>query len=114
MYDCHLVVIGSGPAGEKAATQAAYFGKRVAVIEREPHLGGACINTGTLPSKTPRETALYLPFVSTGASPIAATPSASLHLEIAGLTTSACCLALAGYRLSRAERARCRSGGCRR
>ena len=60
MYDYELVVIGSGPAGEKAATQAAYFGKRVAVIERESHLGGACINTGTLPSKTLRETALYL------------------------------------------------------
>jgi NAD(P) transhydrogenase len=60
MYDFDLVVIGSGPAGEKAATQAAYFEKRVAVIEREPHLGGACIHTGTLPSKTLRETALYL------------------------------------------------------
>jgi NAD(P) transhydrogenase len=60
MYDYDLVVIGSGPAGEKGATQAAYFGKKVAVIEREPHLGGACIHTGTLPSKTLRETALYL------------------------------------------------------
>ncbi|MEO6950874.1 MAG: Si-specific NAD(P)(+) transhydrogenase [Polyangia bacterium] len=60
MYDYDLVVIGSGPAGEKAATQAAYFGKRVAVVERDSHLGGACINTGTLPSKTLRETALYL------------------------------------------------------
>jgi NAD(P) transhydrogenase len=57
-YD--LVVIGSGPAGEKGAAQAAYFGKRVALIEREPHLGGAAANTGTLPSKTLRETALYL------------------------------------------------------
>jgi NAD(P) transhydrogenase len=57
-YD--LVVIGSGPAGEKGAAQAAYFGKKVAVIEREPVLGGACTNTGTLPSKTLRETALYL------------------------------------------------------
>ena len=60
MYEYDLVVIGSGPAGEKAATQAAYFGKRVAVLERGSHLGGACINTGTLPSKTLRETALYL------------------------------------------------------
>ncbi len=60
MYDYDLVVIGSGPAGEKAATQAAYFDKRVAVIEREPNLGGASIHTGTLPSKTLRETALYL------------------------------------------------------
>ncbi|HEX9819536.1 MAG TPA: Si-specific NAD(P)(+) transhydrogenase, partial [Methylomirabilota bacterium] len=56
-YD--LVVIGSGPAGEKGAAQAAYFGKRVAVVEREPYPGGAGINTGTVPSKTLRETALY-------------------------------------------------------
>ncbi|MEX2044789.1 MAG: FAD-dependent oxidoreductase, partial [Opitutus sp.] len=57
-YD--LVVIGSGPAGEKGAAQAAYFGRKVALIEREPVLGGAAANTGTLPSKTLRETALYL------------------------------------------------------
>jgi len=57
-YD--LVVIGSGPAGEKGAAQAAYFGKRVALIEKEPVLGGAAANTGTLPSKTLRETALVL------------------------------------------------------
>jgi NAD(P) transhydrogenase len=57
-YD--LVVIGSGPAGEKGAVQAAYFGKRVILIEKEPVLGGACANTGTLPSKTLRESALYL------------------------------------------------------
>ena len=56
-YD--LVVIGAGPAGEKGAAQAAYFGKRVALIERAPHPGGAGINTGTVPSKTLRETALY-------------------------------------------------------
>lgn len=56
-YD--LVVIGSGPAGEKGAAQAAYFGKQVAVVERAPHLGGSGINTGTVPSKTLRETALY-------------------------------------------------------
>jgi NAD(P) transhydrogenase len=56
-YD--LVVIGSGPAGEKGAAQAAYFGKRVALVERAPYLGGAGINTGTVPSKTLRETALY-------------------------------------------------------
>jgi NAD(P) transhydrogenase len=54
-----LIVIGSGPAGEKGAAQAAYFGKRVAVIERESVVGGACINTGTVPSKTLRESALY-------------------------------------------------------
>ncbi|HVB36504.1 MAG TPA: Si-specific NAD(P)(+) transhydrogenase [Candidatus Acidoferrales bacterium] len=54
-----LLVIGSGPAGEKGAAQAAYFGKRVALIEREAVVGGACINTGTVPSKTLRESALY-------------------------------------------------------
>src|ERR1700730_8975939 len=58
MYD--LIVIGSGPAGEKGAAQAAYFGKRVALIEREAVLGGACVNTGTIPSKTLRESALHL------------------------------------------------------
>jgi NAD(P) transhydrogenase len=57
-YD--LIVIGSGPAGEKGAAQAAYFGKRVALIESESVLGGAAANTGTLPSKTLRETALVL------------------------------------------------------
>jgi NAD(P) transhydrogenase len=57
-YD--LIVIGSGPAGEKGAAQAAYFGKRVALVEKEPHLGGAAVNTGTISSKTLRETALYL------------------------------------------------------
>jgi NAD(P) transhydrogenase len=58
-YDYDLVVIGSGPAGEKGAAQAAYFGKRVALVERSDHVGGAGINTGTVPSKTLRETALY-------------------------------------------------------
>ena len=55
-----LVVIGGGPAGEKGAAQAAYFGKRVAVIEKAPEPGGAAVHTGTLPSKTLRETAIYL------------------------------------------------------
>src|SRR5580704_15865237 len=55
-----LIVIGSGPAGEKGACKAAYFGKKVALIEKEPVLGGAAANTGTLPSKTLRETALVL------------------------------------------------------
>src|SRR5215472_3660593 len=57
-YD--LVVIGSGPAGEKGAAQAGYFHKKVAVVERQPNLGGAGANTGTLPSKTLRETSLFL------------------------------------------------------
>ncbi len=59
-YDFDLVVLGGGPAGEKGAAQAAYFGKRVAVVERAPEPGGACVHTGTLPSKTLREAALVL------------------------------------------------------
>ncbi|WPB78590.1 Si-specific NAD(P)(+) transhydrogenase [Archangium violaceum] len=60
MADFDLVVIGSGPAGEKGAVHAALNGKRVAVVEREPVPGGTAANTGTLPSKTLRETSLYL------------------------------------------------------
>jgi NAD(P) transhydrogenase len=60
MPDYDLIVLGSGPAGEKGAAQAAYFGKKVALVEREPVLGGACVNTGTVPSKTLRESALHL------------------------------------------------------
>jgi NAD(P) transhydrogenase len=58
--DYDLVVIGSGPAGEKGAVQAAYFGKKVLVIERASAPGGAAVHTGTLPSKTLREAAIYL------------------------------------------------------
>jgi NAD(P) transhydrogenase len=54
-----LIVIGAGPGGEKGAAQAAYFGKNVCIIERAPKPGGAAVNTGTIPSKTLRETALY-------------------------------------------------------
>lgn len=57
-YD--LIVIGAGPGGEKAATEASYFGHKVALIEKEKVIGGAMINTGTLPSKTLRETSLFL------------------------------------------------------
>jgi NAD(P) transhydrogenase len=57
-YD--LVVIGGGPAGSSAALAASIFGKRVAVIEREKKVGGAGINTGTIPSKTLRENALVI------------------------------------------------------
>ncbi len=59
MESFDLIVIGSGPAGEKGAAQAAYFGKRAALVERRAELGGAGINTGTVPSKTLRESALY-------------------------------------------------------
>jgi NAD(P) transhydrogenase len=55
-----LVVIGSGPAGQKAAIQAAKLGRNVALVERHVSLGGACVNTGTIPSKTIREAVIYL------------------------------------------------------
>ena len=58
IYD--LIVIGTGPAGEKAAVKAAYFGYKVAIIEKHSVFGGAEVVTGTLPSKTLKETALYL------------------------------------------------------
>jgi NAD(P) transhydrogenase len=57
-YD--LVVIGSGPGGQRAAIQAAKSGKRVAIIEKREAVGGVCINTGTIPSKTMREAVLHL------------------------------------------------------
>src|SRR5436190_14872300 len=58
--DYDLIVIGTGPAGEKAAAQAAYFGKRVVAIERAAEPGGAGTHTGTVPSKTLREASMYL------------------------------------------------------
>ncbi|MHC5028619.1 MAG: FAD-dependent oxidoreductase, partial [Planctomycetota bacterium] len=57
-YD--LVCIGSGPAGQRGAIQAAKLGKRVAIIERRAHIGGVCLGTGTIPSKTFREAVLTL------------------------------------------------------
>ncbi|HZG90997.1 MAG TPA: Si-specific NAD(P)(+) transhydrogenase [Pseudonocardia sp.] len=60
MYDYDLLVIGSGPGGQKAAIAAAKLGKRVAVAERRDMMGGVCVNTGTIPSKTLREAVLYL------------------------------------------------------
>lgn len=59
-YDYDLLVIGSGPAGQRAAIQAAKLNKRVVVVERKTILGGVCINTGTIPSKTLREAVLHL------------------------------------------------------
>jgi NAD(P) transhydrogenase len=55
-----LLVIGSGPAGQKGAINAAKLGKSVAVVERRGIIGGTCVNTGTIPSKTLREAVLYL------------------------------------------------------
>lgn len=60
MRNYDVVVIGSGPGGQKAAVQAAKSGKRVALIEREREIGGACVYKGTIPSKTLREAALAL------------------------------------------------------
>ena len=57
-YD--LIVIGSGPAGQRAAIQGAKCGRKVAVIEQREIVGGACVNTGTIPSKTIREAVLHL------------------------------------------------------
>jgi NAD(P) transhydrogenase len=55
-----LVVVGSGPAGQKGAIAAAKLGKRVAIVDREEMIGGVCLQTGTIPSKTVREAILYL------------------------------------------------------
>ncbi|MCL2583433.1 MAG: Si-specific NAD(P)(+) transhydrogenase [Streptosporangiales bacterium] len=60
MYDYDLLVIGTGPGGQKAAIAAAKLDRRVAVVERPDMLGGVCLNTGTIPSKTLREAILYL------------------------------------------------------
>ncbi|MDX6393237.1 MAG: transhydrogenase [Streptosporangiaceae bacterium] len=60
MHDYDLLVIGSGPGGQKAAIAAAKLDRRVAVVERPDMIGGVCLNTGTIPSKTLREAVLYL------------------------------------------------------
>lgn len=59
-YDYDLLVIGSGPGGQRAAIQAAKMDKRVAVVERKAVVGGVSVNTGTIPSKTLREAVMYL------------------------------------------------------
>jgi NAD(P) transhydrogenase len=60
MQSFDMIVIGSGPAGQRAAIQAAKSGKRVALVERAQCIGGVCINTGTIPSKTMREAVMHL------------------------------------------------------
>ena len=60
MQKFDLIVIGSGPAGQRAAIQAAKCGRRVAVVEQREVVGGTCINTGTIPSKSMREAVLHL------------------------------------------------------
>jgi NAD(P) transhydrogenase len=59
-YDYDMLVIGSGPAGQRAAIQASKLGKRAAIIEKKATVGGVCINTGTIPSKTLREAVMHL------------------------------------------------------
>ena len=59
-FDYDMLVIGSGPAGQRAAIQSAKLDKRTALIERKAVLGGVCINSGTIPSKTLREAVIYL------------------------------------------------------
>src|SRR5438477_235835 len=58
-FDYDLICIGSGPAGQRGAVQAAKLGKRVALIERRSTVGGTCLATGTIPSKTFREAVLH-------------------------------------------------------
>jgi NAD(P) transhydrogenase len=60
MFQYDLIVIGSGPAGQRAAIQGAKSGMKVALVERREVIGGVCINTGTIPSKTMREAVLHL------------------------------------------------------
>jgi NAD(P) transhydrogenase len=60
VYDFDVLVIGSGPGGQKAAIAAAKLGRNVALVERKNMIGGVCLNTGTIPSKTLREAVLYL------------------------------------------------------
>src|SRR4026207_1848019 len=57
-YD--MLVIGSGPAGQKAANQGAKVGKKVGIVEQKKFVGGLCINSGTIPSKSLREAVLFL------------------------------------------------------
>ena len=60
MQTFDMIVIGSGPAGQRAAIQAAKSGRHVALIERAEVVGGTSVNTGTIPSKTMREAVLHL------------------------------------------------------
>eukprot|EP00952_Eustigmatos_sp_NYUAD-ZCMA_P005334 23320-Eustigmatos_ZCMA.PRE.1 len=59
-YDFDLLVVGSGPAAQACAVSSSRRGKKVAMIDRPGMLGGVCVNTGTIPSKTSREAVLHL------------------------------------------------------
>src|SRR5678816_2471273 len=60
LYDYDMIVIGSGPAGQRAAIQAAKLEKKVAVVEKRAVVGGVSFNSGTIPSKTLREAVMFL------------------------------------------------------
>ena len=75
-FDYDLVCIGSGPAGQRGAVQAAKLGMRVALVERRGTVGGTCLATGTIPSKTFREAVLAFAHVAAQAS---ATHGIPLH-----------------------------------
>lgn len=59
-FDYDMIVIGSGPAGQRAAVQAAKFRKRVAIVDKREVVGGVCVNVGTIPSKTFKEAVVFL------------------------------------------------------
>lgn len=94
-YD--LVVIGAGPAGEKGAAQAAYFGKRVCVVDPHPRPGGIAVSTAGIPTKTVREGAIYLSGLGQSASGMTAAPNVrdpwpllmARKLEVSELMTKA-------------------------
>ena len=65
-FEYDLVCIGSGPAGQRGAVQAAKLGRRVAIVERHATVGGICVATGTIPSKTFREAVLWTSSSSRG------------------------------------------------
>jgi len=75
-----VVIIGSGPSGQKAAIQARKAGQKTAMIEREPGVGGACVHQGTIPSKTLRETAVQMVRLRRGADVFNATIGAGTEI----------------------------------
>src|SRR5215510_6952787 len=84
-YDYDLVCIGSGPAGQRGAVQAAKLGRRVAIVERHATMGGICVATGTIPSKTFREAVLSISSPRTdGAARTSQRPTASELLSRVG------------------------------
>lgn len=76
-----LIVIGSGPSGQKSAVAAAKLGKRVAVVDRNQMMGGVCVHTGTIPSKTLREAILHLNAYTDGASSSNGNGSANVSVQ---------------------------------